>query len=179
MSNIDTNTGLSWKELPANIRRALDGPLNGLYQHARAADAFNALTEDKQQALRMLTKCFLTLELWPHVRSVGNVWGEGGVGMNFTAWPSFLETLRWHRKFSRRLAQRPGQDGGFRETHVKHGGLHILFKGRGESRLWDAHFDMYNPLFSPSNTVLHVWNEVINSKTPDWQMVEKWLQNRA
>jgi hypothetical protein len=169
---------LSWRTLPPAKQLALAGKLDGLYNYETTEVAFGNLSVDKQQALLLLLKQFLHLQIWDHVRRIENVYGIGGVGMNFIAWPSFLETIGWHKEFSRRFAKRPGNDGGFRERRVRFGGLHILYKGTGEARKWDAHFDMYNPLFSPANTARHVWNEVIKSHAPNWEMVRGWQQRR-
>ena len=169
---------LLWENLTQAKQHSLLGKIEGLYNHTIAPAAFNSLSLDKQQALLLLLQQFSTLHIWQHVRKIENVYGEGGVGMNFIAWPSFLETLHWHKEFSRRMAKRPGNDGGFRERRARFGGLHILYKGKGESRNWDAHFDMFNPLFSPANAARHVWNEVINSRSPNWLMVRDWLKTQ-
>lgn len=175
MSAVAGSASLAWEQLKPSTRHLLAGKLDKLYGHTRAAAAFNALVEDKQQALLLLLRRFLELDLWPHVRQIENVYGEGGVGMNFAAWPSFHETLRWHRDISPRLAKRPGFEGGFRELRVQHGGLHILYRGRGTEQRWDAHFDCYNPLFSLANTARHVWHEVIKKQPPSWHQVHGWL----
>ena len=169
---------LSWARLPWATRHALEGKLNGLYERAQAAEAFDYLAVDKQHALLLVWRRFAELGLWPHLRQVENAYGEGGVGLNFTAWPSFLETLRWHPSFTARLAKNKENDGGFRELRARRGGLHLLYKNQSDGRRWNAHFDMYNPLFSPANTARHIWNEVIKSQRPNWQMVEGWLKKR-
>jgi hypothetical protein len=176
MDDAPAQEALLWSQLPLAKRLALEGKLEGLYGREDAPEAFENLAVDKQQALLLLLKRLTVYGLWAHLRQVENVYGEGGVGMNFRAWPSFLEAVRWHRDFTTRFAKRPGNDGGFREKRIRFGGLHLLYKGKGAERRWDAHFDMYNPLFSPANTARHVWNEVINSRAPDWQMVRGWLR---
>ncbi len=173
-----TGLPLRWEQLPAVTRYSLTGKIEGLYGRERAPEAFAALALDKQQALLLLFQQLSVFGLWPHLRLVENVYGLGGVGMNFAAWPDFGETLRWHRKFTKRLANRYNTDGGFRETEVRNGGLHLLFNGHGEGRRWDAHFDIYNPVFSPANTARHLWHEFIHSRTPDWVMVRDWLAQR-
>lgn len=178
MSDAALQEPLNWVDLSLAKRHALDSKLNGLYGAPNVPAAFNSLAPDKQQALLLVLKRFSAHGLWQHIEYIDNVFGEGGVGINFTAWPSFHEALRWHKEFSTRFAKRPGNDGGFRERRPRFGGLHILFKGKGEERRWDAHFDMFNPLFSPANTARHVWNEVLNSRAPNWRMVRDWVRSR-
>jgi hypothetical protein len=178
MSEGARHEALRWEQLSPARRQALAGKIEGLYGQTDAPEAFNRLETDKQQALLLLLKRFHQLDLWPHVRSIGNVFGVGGVGMNFTAWPSFLEALRWHPEFTRRLAKRRSSDGGFREKRVRQCGLHILYTDKETERNWDAHFDRYNPIFSPVNTARHIWNEVLNSRAPDWREVKEYLRKR-
>ena len=169
---------LSWAQLTPAARQALCGKLEGLYGQTTAADAFTSLATDKQQALLLLWQRFAEFDLWPHVRRIENAYGLGGVGMNFAAWPSFSEILRWHPRFTARLAKRRNTDGGFRELRVCQGGLHLLYNGHGEARRWDAHFDRYNPLFSVGNTARHIWHEVLHSRAPDWTTVQGYLTSK-
>jgi hypothetical protein len=176
---MDDVAQLNWLQLSPAARLDLAGKLDGLYGHASAPAAFEYLAVDKQQALLLLRQRLAGVGLWQHIRQVQNVYGVGGVGVEFTAWPSFLEALRWHRGFTKRLAARRGVTGGFRELRVRRGCLHLLYTGKtDQDRLWNAHFDMYGPLFSPANTVRHLWSEYLNKGTPDWKMARGWLEKR-
>jgi hypothetical protein len=42
---------------------------------------------DKQQAMMLLVDRLQTKGLWHLVKRITNVYGEGGVGMQFEAWP--------------------------------------------------------------------------------------------
>lgn len=170
---------LTWAQLAPAVQHALTGKLDGLYGQTTAAEAFATLAPDKQQALLLLWQRFVELDLWQHLRQIENAYGLGGVGMNFSAWPSLSEVLRWHPRFTARLAKRHNTTGGFREMRVRQCGLHLLYNGHGEGRRWDAHFDMYNPLFSPRNTIRHIWNEVLHSRAPDWTIVQGHLTDKS
>ena len=91
--------GLSWRDLPAELRAALMDKLAGLYEQDSDESAFDSLAVDKQQALLILTHRLRELSLWAAVERVENVYGEGGVGMNFAARPTLLEMLRRHPRF--------------------------------------------------------------------------------
>ena len=104
---------LSWRELSAATRQALEGKLVALYGARRDEVAFDALAVDKQQALLILARRWRELKLWETVRSVLNVYGEGGVGMNFAAWPLLESTLDRRDDFTRRFATHSDTDGAF------------------------------------------------------------------
>ncbi|HEV7842307.1 MAG TPA: hypothetical protein VGO69_01350, partial [Pyrinomonadaceae bacterium] len=74
---------LRWQELSDEARDALEQKLKGLYGAERDEAAFDNLVVDKQQALLLLTNRLRELALWASVRRVENVYGTGGVGMNF------------------------------------------------------------------------------------------------
>lgn len=169
---------LSWAELSAAAQLALTGKLEGLYGQPTASAAFASLAPDKQQALLLLWQRFAEYDLWEHLRHIENVYGVGGVGMNFSAWPTFSAVLNWHPRFTSRLAKRRNTTGGFRELRVRQCGLHLLYNGDGDARRWDAHFDRYNPLFSPHNTVRHIWHEVLHSRAPDWAVVQGFVKGK-
>ena len=48
---------LTWTDLRYDVREALTGKLMGLYGAPSDPEAFEALTEDKQQALLLLVEC--------------------------------------------------------------------------------------------------------------------------
>jgi hypothetical protein len=163
-------TPLRWRDLPAGTREALNRRLEGLYGAQRDEDAFDALAHDKQRALLILARRFLELRLWHTVRRVENVYGEGGVGMNFDAWPMLYSTLRRRRNFTSRFANHGDTTGGFIERGVGRASLHVLFVDNGKRR-WAAHFDLYNPWASPVNAWKHLLHEKLRGYTPDWRAI--------
>ncbi len=172
MSSIvgDEAPTLRWRELPIRMQEALDRRLEGLYGATRDEEAFNALAADKQWALLILARRFLELRLWEAVRRVENVYGQGGVGMNFDAWPVLYSTLRRRRDFTSRFANHGDTTGGFIERGVGRASLHILYIDNGKRR-WAAHFDLYNPWASPVNAWRHLLNEKLRGYTPDWRAI--------
>ncbi len=169
-AEMDEAPTLRWRELPIRTQEALDRRLEGLYGAARDEDAFNALAADKQWALLILARRFLELKLWETVRRVENVYGQGGVGMDFDAWPMLYSTLKRRRDFTSRFANHGDTTGGFTERGVGRASLHILFVDNGKRR-WAAHFDLYNPWASPVNAWRHLLNEKLRGYKPDWRAV--------
>jgi hypothetical protein len=169
-ADVDKAPTLRWRELPIRTREALDRRLEGLYGATRDEEAFNALAADKQWALLILARRFLELRLWEAVRRIENVYGEGGVGMNFDAWPMLYSTLKRREDFTSRFANHGDTTGGFIERGVGRASLHILYVDNGKRR-WAAHFDLYNPWASPMNAWRHLLNEKLRGYTPDWHAI--------
>ncbi len=71
----------TWAELPESIRGSLQGKLAGLYGHGEDETAFAAATQDKREALVLLMRRLVGLDLWKHVGKIVDVYGEGGVGI--------------------------------------------------------------------------------------------------
>lgn len=165
---------LRWQELPEATRAALARKLEGLYGQARDEAAFDALAPDKQQALLALLRRFRELGFWEAVRRIENVYGEGGVGMNFKAWPVLLSMLRERADFTTLFANHPGNTGGFLERKKLCASLHFLFID-GEERQWAVHFDLYNPWASPLNAWRHLLHEKLRGETPDWKAINTFL----
>ncbi|MBC7912058.1 MAG: hypothetical protein H7Y30_16235 [Pyrinomonadaceae bacterium] len=162
---------LRWRELSAETRNALERKLEGLYGHDRDAAAFDALAPDKQQALLILLRRFRELELWDSVRRIENVYGEGGVGMNFSAWPVLLSTLRRREDFTAMFARHSDNTGGLMERGRTRASLHFLYLDKGGVRRWAVHFDLYNPWASPLNAWRHLLHEKLRGETPDWKTI--------
>ncbi len=118
-----------WSDLPAKVRDALTGKLVGLWGAASDESAFDSLTEDKQQALLLVLSRMEAKDLWHLVRSIDNVYGEGGVGIAFTAWPFIQSTLSRRKDFTRLFANHKDTSGGFYE------------KGRDKNNPLDAGSD--------------------------------------
>jgi hypothetical protein len=173
MSTTETIYGreglLRWQELPPDTQGALSGKLEGLYGRARDEDAFDSLAVDKQQALLILARRFLELNLWSAVARIGNVYGEGGVGMNFEPTALLYALISTRLDFTNRFANHSDTTEGFIERGVGRASLHMLYVDRGEERQWAAHFDMYNPWASPMNAWRHLLNEKIRGYTPNWR----------
>ena len=170
---------LLWSELPEATRAALARKLEGLYGGLRDETVFDALAFDKQQALLILLRRFLELSLWDAVRRIENLYGEGGVGMNFSAWPNLKSRLESRAGFRTWFARHHNTSGGFIEHGAQGGGaaaLHLLYSdGSAAGRKWEAHFDLYNPWTSPLSAWRHLLHEKIRRETPDWRVIQASL----
>jgi hypothetical protein len=175
---VPSETRLTWRELTPDTRAALERKLEGLYGHERDETAFDALVVDKQQALLILVRRWRELRLWDTVRRVTNVYGEGGVGMNFDAWPLLESTLRRRDDFTRWFATHGDTTGGYLERKKLLGSLHVLYVD-DERRHWAAHFDLYNPWASPMNAWRHLLHEKLRRETPDWRVIRAALWDPA
>lgn len=163
---------LEWDKLPETIRAALARKLEGLYGEARDGKIFDALAVDKQQALLILLRRFLALGFWDAVRRIENLYGEGGVGMNFLAWPLLKSKLESRAEFTTWFARHHNTTRGFIERGT--GGraaLHLLYSDNTATRIWEAHFDLYNPWTSPLNAWRHLVHEKMRRETPDWRVI--------
>jgi hypothetical protein len=162
---------LNWRGLPETLRSRLERRLEGLYGGPGDEAVFDRMAVDKQQALLILVRRFLDLNLWDAVRRVENLYGEGGVGMNFLAWPYLKSTLERRANFSTWFARHRGTSRGYIERGTRRASLHILFSGDPPGRGWEAHFDLYNPWASPVNAWRHLRHEKIRRETPDWRVI--------
>lgn len=81
----DADGVLTWATLPAETRDLLKGKLRGLWNASSDAEAFDSWTLDKKQALLLLVERLYAKDLWSLVKRVTNVYGEGGVGLEFEA----------------------------------------------------------------------------------------------
>jgi hypothetical protein len=169
-SGLFEQSPLKWSALPHSLRAALDRKLEAMYGGSDDETVFNCLAVDKQQALLILVRRFLTLRLWEMVHRVENVYGEGGVGMNFRAWPCVRSTLERRSDFTQWFANHRDTSQGFIEKGTRRAALHILCTDSGRRR-WAAHFDLYNPLASPLNTWRHLVHEKFRGRTPGWQVI--------
>jgi hypothetical protein len=161
---------LSWDELTPGARAALKGRLEGLYGVGADAEAFDALPVDKQRALLIFVSRLCELKLWRVVERLTNVYGAGGVGIEFIAVPDLHTRLRRSRRFTSRFAAHRDTAEGFYELRQPKAALHFL-RARRDGRAWSAHFDLYAPLASPASALLHLWHEKLRGETPDWGMI--------
>jgi hypothetical protein len=161
---------VSWRQLPDTVRAAFNRRLEGMYGGGNDETVFDSLTLDKQQALLIFLRRFQCLKLWDTVCRIENLYGEGGVGMHFDAWPFIRSTLERRREFTTWFATHRGMSGGFVERGAGQGSLHILYRGDG-SGMWEVHFDLYNPWASPLNAWRHLLHEKMRKETPDWRTI--------
>ena len=167
---------LTWATLPGATRDLLAGKLAGLWNATSDAEAFNSWPLDKQQALLLLLDRLCRKDLWRLVKRVTNVYGEGGVGLEFEAWPLIESTLSRRRDFTRRFANHNDTNGGFYEKNRGTAILHFLFQ-EGEPRRWHVHFDLYSPVHSPGSAFRHLRHEFWGRIKPDWRMIAKHLNS--
>ena len=166
----------NWRELPAETRAALAGRLAGLYGARTDEAAFDALSLDKRRALLLFVRRLTELKIWRGVVRVRNVYGTGGVGMEFAARSRLERALGLRGDFTRRFAARAGGSGGFRERGARRAALHFLYEGGdARGRRWSVHFDLDNPLASPLHALRHLYREVWRGATPDWRAIEDAL----
>ena len=169
---------LVWSELAADLREAFNGKLIGLWDATTDEAAFNALSVDKQQALLLILVRLQEKELWYLIKSISNVYGEGGVGIEFSSGPQLESTLSRHSDFTRRWANHRDTSGGFYEKSRKSAVLHFLYVN-ATPRRWYVHFDLYSPVHSAASVFKHVRHEFIRKATPDWRMIKKALARGA
>ena len=174
----DTPPLLTWRELPSETRSALTNKIGGIYGHDGDGRAFDALTVDKQQALLIFAERLGHLKLWDAVRRIDNVYGVGGVGMKFEAWPVLFSTLTRHPRFTTLLARHADSYSGFYEYRRARAVLHFLYIESGK-RDWSVHFDYYAPLGSPLSAVRHLFHEGLRAHHPDWRAVKSVLENET
>jgi hypothetical protein len=169
-------TQLQWASLSGDTRELLTGKLAGLWQAPSDKAAFDSWPVDKQQALLLILHRLRQKGLWHLVKKVTNVYGEGGVGLQFLAWPMIESTLRRRRDFTRRFANHKDTSGGFYEKNRDRVVLHFLFQ-EGDPRTWYVHFDLYSPVHSPVSALNHLRHEFLGKTKPDWQMIAKCLSS--
>jgi len=103
------------------------------------------------------------------------VYGEGGVGIGFFAWPLIQSTLSRRKDFTRRFANHKDTSGGFYEKGRADAVLHFLFQ-EGSPRKWFVHFDLYSPVHSVGSVGKHLRYEFLGKICPDWKMIRQCLK---
>jgi len=175
MSERLVENALTWRTLSSETRELLSGRLVGIWGPASDEAAFDSWPLDKKQALLLLAERLNEKGLWQLVKQVTNVYGEGGVGIQFIAWPMIESTLKRRSDFTRRFANHKDTSGGFYEKTREDAVLHFLFQ-EGEPRQWYVHFDLYSPVHSMTSALKHLRHEFIGGLRPDWQMIAKSLK---
>jgi hypothetical protein len=166
---------LVWQDLSFETRDLLAGKLNRLFGATSDAEAFNSLATDKQQALLLILGRMNTKGLWHTVHKIENVYGSGGVGMGFRAWPMIESILARRSDFTRKFAKHRNTRGGFYEKGRARAILHFVFQ-EGNPRHWYVHFDLYSPVFSLNSLARHLRFETLGRLKPDWQMIRECLK---
>lgn len=166
---------LRWQDLSQDISELLSGKLSGLWGELSDEAAFDSLPVDKQQALLLILDRLQARNLWTAVRKITNVYGEGGVGIDFFAWPFIESTLSRRSDFTQRFAKRKAVSGGFYEKGPRQVVLHFLYQSV-EPRQWHVHFDLYNPLYSAANALRHMRYEHFSKRKPDWITIKEALK---
>ena len=175
ISNVEP---LSWEDLSEDLRAALTGKLTGLWGAGSDHEAFDSLSVDKQQGLLLLIERLREKNLWDSVKNITNVYGEGGVGIEFTAWPIIESALSRRNDFTRLFANHSDTKGAFYEKGRATAALHLLYV-EGSSRTWYVHFDLYSPVHSPSSALRHFRYEYLGQVKPDWQMIRERIEQDA
>jgi hypothetical protein len=164
-----------WKDLAADVREALTGKLSGLWGAPSDEAAFDGCAVDKQQTLLILVSRLQEKNLWHVIKKIDNVYGEGGVGIGFSAWPLIKSTLTARKDFTTRMANHKDTTGGFYEKGRADAVLHFLYV-EGTPQKWYVHFDLYSPVHSPMSALKHLRHEFIGKLTPDWLMIKQRLK---
>jgi len=164
-----------WADLSRETKELLKGKLAGLWGAESDEAAFDSWTIDKKYALLLLLKRIRAKDLWHVVRRITNVYGEGGVGIQFEAWPIIESNLAGRRDFTRRFANHKDTSGGFYEKGREEAVLHFLFQ-EGKPRTWYVHFDLYSPVHSPGSAWKHLRYEFLSKTKPDWRTIAKCLK---
>ncbi|HEX8634320.1 MAG TPA: hypothetical protein VF703_09245 [Pyrinomonadaceae bacterium] len=165
---------LRWNDLPETLRADLVRKLEGLYGHADGATAFDALAADKQQALLLFADRLRELNLWREIESVENIYGVGGVGMNFRARRGLGRALAAHGRFTSRFAAHADCAEGFFERGRARAALHLL-RMKGDAARWSVHFDLHAPTATPFSALRHFWSEKVRGEMPDWEAIKSAL----
>jgi hypothetical protein len=165
---------ITWRDLSGDVREALAGRLSGLWGAVDDEAAFDGLTVDKQQTLLILVSRLRAKNLWHVIRKIDNVYGEGGVGIGFSAWPFVKSTLSARKDFTRRMANHKDTTGGFYEKGRADAVLHFLYV-EGNPQKWYVHFDLYSPVHSPASALKHLRHEFAGKLTPNWLMIKQRL----
>jgi len=166
----------TWAELPESIRGRLEGKLRGLYGHDEDETAFASVPQDKREALVLLMRRLVGLDLWKSVGKIVNVYGRGGVGMYFSATSDLGAELGRRRDFTRKFARHRDNSGGFIEKARRRASLHFLFIDNGSgARDWHVHLDFYGPMGSSLSTAQHLYYERWQKFRPDWQIMKRFV----
>lgn len=165
----------TWAELSEEERRRFENKLSGIYGHEGDEAAYNALTNDKQEALRLISGRLIQADLWQYVGKIVNVYGIGGVGMYFSPVGDLAAELDGRRMFTRWFARHHDNSGGFLEKRRKHASIHFLYIDTpAGDRDWHVHLDLYGGWGSVITAVQHLYWERWRKFRPDWRIMKQW-----
>ena len=166
---------LHWSDLSREQREDFSGKLVGLWGAPSDIEAFNSLAVEKQQALLLALSRMKARNLWSTVKLITNIYGEGGVGIGFVAWPIIRSALERSRDFTKLFANHKNTTGGFYEKGRATSVLHFLYID-GDPAEWFMHFDLHSPVHSPGSAIKHLRHEVMSKVKPDWRMIQNYLR---
>jgi len=169
---------LRWGDLSVGLREALKNKLSGLWGATGDEEAFDSLSIDKQQALLLMLSRLREKDLWRFVKNLTNLYGEEGVGIEFTAEPVLESTLARRKDFTRRLAKHRDTTGGFYERGRSEAALHFLYVDQTPPK-WYVHFDLYSPVHSASSAFKHFRHEYFRKVRPSWRVIQQRLKGKA
>lgn len=170
------NSLMRWRALPVDVREDISGKLAGLWGAANDEAAFDGLAEDKQQALLLIYRIMQAKGLWRLIKRIDNVYGEGGVGISFEAWPLIRSTLSGRKDFTKLFANHKDTTGGFYEKGRSDAVLHFLYQD-GNPPKWYVHFDLYSPVYSLKSCAKHFRHEFLGKLTPDCKMIAQCFED--
>jgi hypothetical protein len=166
----------TWAELPDSIRKLLEGKLSGLYGCDGDEAVFTGVPQDKREALVLLMRRLVGVDLWKSVGKIVNVYGMGGVGMYFDATSDLESELASRRNFTRKFARHRDNSGGFIEKQRRRASLHFLYIDESSrDRDWHVHLDLYGPMGSLVSTAQHLYYERWQRFRPDWQIMKEFV----
>ena len=160
----------SGRVLPIDTRQEISGKLAGLWGAASDELAFDNLAEDKQQSILLIYRSMQAKGLWRLIKKIDNVYGEGGVGIGFEAWPLIRSTLSRRKDFTTLFANHKDTTGGFYEKGRPDAVLHFLYQD-GKPPKWYVHYDLYSPVHSLKSCAQHFRHEFLGKLTPNWKMI--------
>ena len=166
---------LRWSDLAEDLRHSLKDRLTGLWGAPSDEAAFDSLSIDKQQALLLIHSRMDAKGLWQFVKQISNLYGEGGVGIEFTPRVEMAGMLASRKDFTRRLAKHRDTTGGFYEKGRAEAALHFLYVDQTPPK-WYVHFDLYSPVHSPSSALKHLRFEYLSKVKPDWRVIQQRLK---
>jgi hypothetical protein len=168
---------LRWRDLSEDLRHALKDKLSGLWGALNDEVAFDSLSIDKQQALLLIHSRMAEKDLWSLVKEITNLYGEGGVGIEFTPRAELATTLASRRDFTRRLAKHRDTTGGFYEKGRSEAALHFLYVDQTPPQCY-VHFDLYSPVHSPGSAFKHFRLEYFRKVKPNWRVIQQRLKDK-
>lgn len=169
---------LRWSDLSEELRHALKDKLVGLWDAPSDQVGFDSLSIDKQQALLLIYLRMREKDLWHFIRKITNLYGEGGVGIEFTPQVELAATLASRQDFTKRLAKHRDTTGGFYEKGRSEASLHFLYVDQSPPK-WYVHFDLYSPVHSPSSAFKHFRVEYFRKVKPNWRVIQQRLRRKA